>query len=422
MKTSFALISVALLSAASLVAQIPFEPAGIARLNGWSYLPGKTFVFNPADTSVWMPQQNRFILGSQWGTAERSVNRRLWMNTANDKFSYRIFADTMALKAATTGVGPIAVSFASEDILGNHFGMAMQWDPEASLPDGGGYWNASADDTLGACFGFYRKRGGYFASGDASRYVLTTDSASGSGDAGIVALAGIDYYPDVMRWQSSNTLLNGTRWYLAVNLRRANGLWDDSTAANDTALTIRMPYHTRRQDISIIYNPDSNRYDTIITYPKVYKSVRFDSVSVLTTGGGGVRTDAAYFANGRWLDTKLTATADSMFVIRRRMLPKYSDTSDITLAAFFSADPPDSNGIYHTNRPFHLHGSAPAVGEVDSFDIEVRYHGKCDIAVNWVRLETPMARLVFRGQRDSLIAMDYMKDVDSVMRRITKVK
>ncbi len=40
---------------------------------------------------------------------------------------------------------------------------------------------------------------------------------------------------------------------------------------------------------------------------------------------------------------------------------------------------------------------------IDSIDVEVEYHGHLDASINWIRLETPRAREIFRGKYDSLL-------------------
>ena len=183
--------------------------------------------------------------------------------------------------------------------------------------------------------------------------------------------------------------MNGTRWYLSINLRRLNPLWDFTADTSDTVLSIKIPIKYR----NFVFYLDSLGH-TKFRVDTFYTQIKFDSVSTQNNG----LSDKGYYTRGGWMEKHLSTTTDSVFYIRRSMLPKYSDTCDVTLSAYFRAISVDS-----INPPFRDLVNIK-VGEIDSLSMEVRYYGKCDIAIDWLRLETPETRALFRGEKDTAIA------------------
>ncbi len=384
-KLILAFMMVFLLPASVAVAQVPLDPPSITRLN--SVLTEDLFMepITFTDTSIFVADRKDFILGHQWGTAPIGVNKRLHMNTYN---GHPVFLAERELEFPTypqTTGKPTYLSWQPrEEFVGWDYWTALQFDPEGSTSGLLPPYIAPDYDTTGAIFGFSQKRAGVrgsTGSGYTNRYLYITDSVP-SGDTGIIILSkplGTESMARRAPEENIGIGYNGTRWYVAINLRRKDSTWDSVNNMQDTVLTIKLPYR---------YIIDDTNGVKILSGNKV---IQFDSISspINLTGKG-------YYPRGRFMDNYLPAKNDSVFVIRRSMLPKYSDTCDITLSAFFRANDTINN--------FFRAGGSAVQDEIDSLNMEVRYFGKCNVAIDWIRLETPDARALFRGEKDLRIA------------------
>lgn len=174
-------------------------------------------------------------------------------------------------------------------------------------------------------------------------------------------------------------LWNCQRNYLSINLRRLNvNIYENS---DDTVLTIRIKYKLQNQDTG---------------YIKFHKKPNINTVTPLTYNGD----------RGFAYPTQ-NSTADTNWCITKKMLPKlgriidgHTTNSDITMSALFICDGEPDPPYNHNYKLRPLHGK-PAGDEIIELDIEVIYHGGADIAIDWVRLENPMAQNMFFGKYDT---------------------
>lgn len=386
-------------------AQTPLDPPSITSQNAMLLATyDSTRIINFSDTSIFAPEVKSFMLGHQWYNAIAGVNTRLHMNTyTNGETTIAPPYDHVNPPGTPTYSFPFEryPRVAGKTMYLNYYNSALtihalslQFDPEAPSIATNELFIPTSNDTLGAVFGFMEKRGGKRGAAPyENRYIYTTDSVP-PGDTGLLILSkpiGGELMHRLYDFQGGTIANNGTGWYLTINLRRSDTTWDNITSANDTILTIKLPYTYALNE------------DTIVT-----SAITFDSITARNTMLG---LDTAKYARGGWMNTKLVhpISAGTMLAIRRNMLPKHGTNCDITLSAYFRAS--DS-----TNQPFRQGNSQPINSEIQVLGMDIRYYPKCNIAIDWIRLETPEARSLFRGEQDSVIALNLSHCIDVVKR------
>jgi hypothetical protein len=200
------------------------------------------------------------------------------------------------------------------------------------------------------------------------------------------------YYNDYIAFNDDTAYiakLDSRKMYLAVNLRRTDD--SDLTIDSDIIATIKVKYFNKVLD------------DTLLVLNSGY--IQFDSAATASS---------IYYSNRGYIDNALSAVPSGTdeFVIRRNMLPiAGTNRRDVTLSAFFTAAKEDETDESSPNPLFKIKENSFTI---DSIDIEVYYHGKSNIALDWVRLETPFARRVLRGYLDSAITHNLSRNIDSL--------
>ncbi len=230
-------------------------------------------------------------------------------------------------------------------------------------------------------------------------------------------------------WRRNDT----TEWYVSINLRRYNND-DGGGAADDPVLALRVPYIVRTYD----RQNDELSFDTLLAV--------FDSVSV----AGNTITDQHYGIMDR--DLQAVAGSPTEFYITKEMLPAQADTlpnNSVTLSAYFKLPPLWRNSRFDAapglpaqpldpNDPY----AAPSFSQpldsgadrlfkrgeriqsaacgpdllcgVERVQPEVVYHGRYSVAIDWLRLESRLARQILRGGKDSLVAAAAQRDYDAL--------
>ncbi|MBL7998612.1 MAG: hypothetical protein JNL32_08255 [Candidatus Kapabacteria bacterium] len=335
--------------------------------------------------------------------------------------------------------------------------MAMQYDPEVSVPyvntSGFDYfqrnetrywtdaWRSEEGDSSGAAFGFHEppiSHREYEGFQNGNKRILFTRARYGTTTDTIVLKNQL--FPTQFRYAIGDSAdninhadKNGKRWFLSVKLRRANNL----VTAIDTAQVLRLRIrYTKRvagncdaasfRDWVI----DSLTKDTVPTY------IQFQTVPDTVAAQSGmpanfVSIDSAVLNRGRGLvdGTKRKQVARSSpdsadFIIRRNMLPLYTaGENEITLSAEFWLD----SAIRATIAPFNRLSNNNSLmlktngncfpcgadsGSVTHLNIEAAYLGNCDVALDWIRIETDYARRTFRGKEDAWYAGEVKGFVD----------
>ncbi len=344
------------------------------------------------DTTVFSPRKlTNFTLGWQWAGPNKEVNKALHITTYQNRLAYPLQRNAIFPTIADSGGTPRNIIWGDLRLTndGDNYGLggiSMHFDPTAptaineTTP-------VRTGDTTGAIFGFTTRNttiGTLNPSGvDFDRYTLNKNAPGLPSTSGITVLS----HPvkDDNYVQSSTGGRDGNgHWYIAVNLRRS----DTSTlSGSDKVLTIKVPYE--------LANPG---------LPNAKDSIVFDSVAVTSSSG----TNKISLSDSRGLALKLQGAASNQkeLVITRDMLPVMGTTgslsNDITISAFFrfrsTSDPTITNPSLKKGRV-----EDALSDEIVRFGIDVLYHGNLNVAIDWLRFETPFARELFRGEHDSIL-------------------
>ena len=187
---------------------------------------------------------------------------------------------------------------------------------------------------------------------------------------------------------------NGKQWYISINLKAITYNQVSEGDSNDVILKITLPY---------FLNNDTNNHNN---------NVKFSRIPILSDAGNReIRGSIDTVNDLRGIYRELEDVPDTStreFIIRRGMLKNNSGEHTITLSAFakFTGKINDTTKQLIDNprlkndnweNPYGISTDSM----VTNLDVEVQYYGKVDLAINWIRLETPRAREIFFGQHDS---------------------
>jgi hypothetical protein len=389
MKTIYFCILI-LINIYSASAQTQLKPAPLSTL---SYL-GNTLSLE--DTSIWAPRiQKHFMLGWQWQGPSEKTNKRLHCNFFHDHFGY---PDTrsarMGLIPDSGNVKYVVWQFLQQRdtniavwAMGDQLGF--QFDP-TGLTKLDLHNPIRQGDTTGAVYGFKQRDTvyGYLDTLNApnfDRYSLkTTGFLLGSRDTGIVVLSQpvIDdrFYQFHSEYTDTNTSRRiGRWWYLSLNLRRTNST--DTIMNDDTLISISIP--------SIRKN--STNFN-----------IRFEKIPVDNVGY------ATSLPHGRGIVLPLGTIplgADSTrLVITRKMLPIGTATDrDITISAFFKVSSDVFSSLPNPELVYDNELVSTPTGRIRKLGIDVRYHGRGNVSIDWLRIGTPQLENELRGELDSNI-------------------
>lgn len=280
---------------------------------------------------------------------------------------------------------------------GYFFAPFMQYEPTLPLDGTNEGTILRSDDTSDPIFGFRNRKGTISTNPideNYSRIVLKKDSSY----VDDIVLSDIWPQPnfrtrthhDYAKGGKTDNY-SGRKWYLTINLKRLNPLIDN--AINDSViLKLKIPY---------------TRWDTFIDTMKFSKlpinhqdsTENFDSLALGDRGNYHKMEEV---------------TPTTSFEITNRMIPIDIDSSNITISAEFI-----TNGITPNNPIFSkVYSVSPSIKDLD---IQVQYLGSLDIAIDWIKIEGPNARILTSGQVDIITDSAYgpgvrwfnTQDVDS---------
>ncbi|NQW30633.1 MAG: T9SS type A sorting domain-containing protein, partial [Ignavibacteria bacterium] len=363
---------------------------------------------------------DRILWGFNWGGTNSRLNRLLGFNYFHGGDS---FCDTAKganlLPMDAGGMRLIStVNNITYDREGDQIswadGESMEWQPwlEWDTTSTGDSAILNVNDTTGGVFGFRTMNFGELKRGTDSLYRLHITRTMQQADTNtIIAFEAPEKDNAIMRQTRLKDLFTGpdakytkygdqntNRMLLAVNLRRDGGTYaNDSIHAPDVVLRIRLHYELG----------DSSTWSAgDITFNRVPEPT--DTAVMIVNNG---------LARGlRLRDSIVTIPRLDYFDITRGMIPAGND--DVTIYAEFLCNRfinPDttklSNNGVQNNPPFpdfiasepnqpnrirHLNMSVEYMDDPDAVGVEVRY----------LRLETPAARDLLWGERDSAINVE----------------
>jgi hypothetical protein len=186
--------------------------------------------------------------------------------------------------------------------------------------------------------------------------------------------------------------LNGTRWYLSVNLKSLESI---STPVNEeTVLKIKLKY---------TMNDDTDGYIIFDKIPKQGNSSITNIVSTLGNNRGKSRQDSV-----------LTSPIDYFPITTKMLRTNTSGTNhtDITLSSHFYArakvgndDPllPFLNPYFEPEAYYDKSHNTSYDNYIKKLEVEVWYCGKLNCAIDWVKIETEQAKDLLTGQLDAAL-------------------
>ncbi len=362
-----------------------------------------------------------FIIGNQWGAAPAGISRRLGINFENETLDYQKIRDIKF--DAISGIDTTYIIWRPGYWLSGEgenerqpcprYCYSKQWVPAAPQTDFVPDWEPRAGDNTGATYGFAVRDSitGSIPDGGANSglYVLNKHLHDSLGGGARLVLDSACSQHELFTLNDSNpadsTLWNGRHWYLAINLRRADGL--DNIADTAVVLTVQLPYVTFPNELTKIITSDS---------------IIFDSVSAIDTAGiyDTVRTSRGLMDRALPDSASVPGFDKHTLIIRRNMLPKWKPdgSHDITISAFFRTE--NGSRIDYFNPPLRSGEEDELV--IDRLGARVYYHGGCSVAISWLRIETPQSRKLFRGILDTSLAarISYIMDTIDKRRENTK--
>ena len=181
------------------------------------------------------------------------------------------------------------------------------------------------------------------------------------------------------------TNYNGEEWYFTMKIRRneLSQIMDDSTV-----LSIKLPFSAFKKDIT------AQGKDTVI---RTNGYIKFDSIP-----------NDNYYSYYKEFDTirgvyrgTQTGGNTTELLIKRKHILKTTDSS-ITISTKFICNDFDND----TNNFFvnYFHNNPPQfIYFIDSIGIEVKYHGRLNVAIDFLKFENPNAQKLNRGGFDGKI-------------------
>ncbi|MDC1068391.1 T9SS type A sorting domain-containing protein [Candidatus Kapabacteria bacterium] len=208
---------------------------------------------------------------------------------------------------------------------------------------------------------------------------------------------------------------NGRHWFLSIRLKALETI--DATNASDTILSIKMPYVTNRRTYKI--TPGTPHPDTLRECGDIGEFVIIDNID--STGlisfneipatdldPGTVydvfseRPTPELVGTYRLQQPQNPARSEYVFITGEMIRQAVTDPNQeyITLSAFFTCDPIFGSNPYFQNTEHRIGIVNDPDPRITDLDIVVHYFGNIDVAIDWVRLETPLFREIMMGQYD----------------------
>lgn len=364
--------------------------------------------------------QNRFILGWNWGSPCKTIDEALKINAYhNFPLTSTDVAPSMRIINPPGNWNQEVIGGRNSNRLSNSHSIHL----EPTLPiDAKGDVIPRAADNTQSVFGFKYKNlsvgriptsvGGV----DLQRFVLNKYAV---GSTPVLVLNNI-WDGKILRWldyakqTSADSLpiinenedlefhsFNGKQLYLSINLRAVTPSELDANL-NNVILTLRLKYKKETRPLGS--NVSSPAGEGFIKFYRIPQTGQYEVESIR----GNINNDER--GTARRMMTGDLATPTTSFQITGAMLKNYlrsAPNNSITLSAFaYLTGKKNSTGNY-INNPVLKNDWWKNYGQIteyiSEFDVEVDYHGKVDVAIDWIRIETPRAQTFLRGGYDAAI-------------------
>lgn len=394
----------------TLEAQDRTDPASILPILDY---PASLYNFN----------QTEFVRGWNWGSESRKLDSALKMNTVhttpfiqnftqNNQDKYRFPNGTNWVLAGT----PVADGDRFPAITQ---AQAMQYEPSIRNFDTTNNYTLPSGDVSGSVFGFLYNNPIFNVNQNVTNnLVLRKQILTNNGIDSALVLSNPWPNGELFTMDEKITedlvlgnetikmnAMNGTKWYLSLRIKALNQI--SSTNLNDTVLKIRIPYQAKRLN-------NNSSVDIVNSY------ISFDSLPNPGNSASSVksimdsRTPATNLGYAKLLSNSSVKKRE--FAITRAMLKKIypTDTNSdyITVSASFTTD--GVNDSLMQNSEGRDLPNFNQSHRITNMGIDVVYCGKEDVAIDWIRIETPQYQELVRGRYDALIASVLRNAIDTV--------
>lgn len=373
-------------------------------LAGQNFLDPKqplTFEFKDPNTGILITDSLKeeffpsdLILGWQWGDNAR-INEAMYMNMGQSTNWINEIKKQYSNNPTTDYVSKAMVGLTVYNPLDAN---VIVLEPTLKLNNPGSY-----EVSDNAIFGFESVSGTIPNSADPNfgRLILKSDSLNIYPSDSVILknaweLSEFDprgYDDKDLSGKTFEDFINkGYEYYITINLRRLDST-STATKTGDTVLTIRIPYKYKTEDGGGII--ELSRNAVIASRPILDSIIRIDSSDFR----GYTYANEFYDAPQR----------DSFIAITDVMLPNANDTlgKDITISFFFPmSHRAHFNPIYGSNNEeiynhqLNKPRYVPDLERAYDIDVQVKYHGNTDVAINYIRFENPSSKNVFEGKWD----------------------
>lgn len=389
--------------------------------------------YSTAPTTIYDTTRNEFIYGWNWGSESKKLDEALGINFIHESNDYHpantnwsdpngIWGDIFM--GENSRLTWSTRSIAHGDITEGHIqAPAIHFEPYFPV-DSSDLFLGWVGDSVGSVFGFKFRHPEFVQIQDPENnfhHFIMSESGMPPGVDQVVALEGLwpnDEFIALTR-DGENTQFprqneyNGTEWYLTMRLKPLEVI--DSTNYQDTVLIITMPY--KAMDIEEI---SENNYDTtnangLIKFSEVpttnIADVQDINYSFTYTGG----TNNYNLGKTRGTTNYSQPTGDTLFITGEMIRTSLANNLNtfITISAFFEC----KNGVVGvnpslwTNEHKNLRESEDGL-RIYELDLKIDYRKGIDIALDWVRIETPKFQQLIRGEFDQEIVDDFKDDLE----------
>lgn len=397
-----------------IILMIPFVSFGQNKIDPIPILTDTTANYDIID-----PIQHDFILGWNWGTPGKKLDDALLMNLyhgypTSGQSSNDDYADSIRVIQNLKGD---IIGGRLSDAIFNTQSFYLEPTIKVVRDDSPNEFIPTLRNSNGAIFGFQEKSNELKYINDPlhpdfGKVFLYKDSMTALPK---VILDSI-WSDDIIRYFNYPgepiELLpnqNGEKLFISINLKSLDTI--PPSIKNDVVLTIKMPYVWYDNDADTIVGSNFIKFANL---PKVTSDISDDTLHILGSRGDwrGIRRDTAsslspipgirYFEiTAGMLDSDGNGTPDS----------------NITLSAFALLDEiPDGFGGFINNPRLEpdYHEDDSVHFYINKLEMEVTYHGNLDVAIDWIRLETPRAREIFEGKFDNDVYEEAKNVIDEL--------
>lgn len=367
------------------------------------------------------PNQDKFFIGWNWGTPGKKLDDAMYINMYHGypkvlSGNNDDYADNISI---VQPVGGGVVSGRPSGALFNSQSLYLEPTIKVINPESGNEFFPTQRNKEGAVFGF-QKRNKIKLINDPihpefGRVLLYKDSVTTGSSIVLDSIWPrnlLRFYNYVSAPIINLPKMNGKEMYVSINLKSLEPITNANP--NDIILTIKLPYKVWDDKANSGNGGyfDSN-FVKFRNLPKVSGNILNDTIQIRGSRGDwrGIKRDTAdslnYYDNIREFNiTAAMLNADG------------NGTADIniTLSAFtyFIIDSIFSDFKWNPLLKPDWHGHGKYTSYIKDLDVEVTYHGKLDIAIDWIRLETPRAKDIYEGKHDITVytfAKAMMKEI-----------